>query len=81
VSPGAGVQSDEDLRDFVWKNFTSYTHLVGTFAMGDTAHSVVDAELRVRGIDVVRDADGAVEQHRCDRLRTAERATELIVRN
>ena len=87
VSPGAGVQSDEDLRDFVWKNFTSYTHLVGTCAMGDTAHSVVDAELRVRGIDGVRVADASVmptvpsNNTVATVYALAERATELIVRN
>jgi choline dehydrogenase len=87
VSPGPGVQSDEDLRAFVWKNFTSYTHLVGTCAMGDTPHSVVDAQLRVRGIDGVRVADASVmptvpsSNTVATVYALAERAIELIVRN
>ncbi|HEY6574699.1 MAG TPA: GMC family oxidoreductase, partial [Mycobacterium sp.] len=84
---GPGVQSDEDLRGFVWRNFTSYTHLVGTCAMGDTAHAVVDAELRVRGIDGLRVADASVmptvpsNNTVATVYALAERATELIVRN
>ena len=42
------------------QNFSSYTHLVGTCAMGDTAHSVVDDQLRVHGIDGLRIADASV---------------------
>jgi choline dehydrogenase len=60
VSPGPALVSDVGLRTFVKKNASSYTHLVGTCAMGDTALSVVDDQLRVRGIDGLRIADASV---------------------
>jgi choline dehydrogenase len=60
VSPGPTAESDEALRDFVRRNSGSYTHLVGTCAMGDTALSVVDDQLRVRGLRGLRVADASV---------------------
>jgi choline dehydrogenase-like flavoprotein len=85
VSPGPDIESDEDLREWVLRNFTSYTHLVGTCAMGDTERSVVDAELRVRGIDGLRVADASVmptvpsNNTVATVYALAERAAELIV--
>ncbi|MGY4650565.1 choline dehydrogenase-like flavoprotein [Mycobacterium sp. URHB0021] len=37
VSPGAAAETDEELRTFVRSSFGSYTHLVGTCAMGHKA--------------------------------------------
>jgi choline dehydrogenase len=45
--------------EFVRTNSRS-PHLVGTCAMGDTALSVVDSQLRVHGIDGIRIADASV---------------------
>jgi choline dehydrogenase len=60
VSPGPDVADEQGLREFVRTNSTSYTHLVGTCSMGDTALSVVDSQLRVHGIDGIRIADASV---------------------
>jgi choline dehydrogenase len=60
VSPGQAAHGEEALRGFLRSKATSYTHLVGTCAMGDTALSVVDSELRVHGLDGLRVADAAV---------------------
>jgi choline dehydrogenase len=60
VSPGPDVADEQGLREFVKRNSTSYTHLVGTCAMGDTTLSVVDSQLRVHGIEGIRIADASV---------------------
>src|SRR5215471_13824233 len=45
---------------FVRQSCTSYLHPVGTCAMGSDREAVVDAELRVRGIEGLRIADASV---------------------
>lgn len=60
VGPGPEVQGEAALTEFV-KNI-SYTvnHQVGSCRMGGDAASVVDAELKVRGINGLRVADASV---------------------
>lgn len=62
VEPGPDVQSDEELAEHARK--TSYTayHPSGTCRMGapDDPRTVVDPELRVRGIGGLRVADASV---------------------
>jgi choline dehydrogenase len=58
AAPGPAV--DDDLSQFAKAAFQSYFHPVGTCAMGDTAASVVDSELRVHGISGLRVADASV---------------------
>jgi choline dehydrogenase len=60
VSPGPAADDDAALRAFINANFGSYTHLVGTCAMGDTNLSVVDEHLRVHGVRGLRVADASV---------------------
>jgi choline dehydrogenase-like flavoprotein len=48
--------SDEDVMAFVRANAQTNYHCAGTCAMG----SVVDADLRVRGVDGLRVADASV---------------------
>lgn len=59
-APGPGVQSDEAIAAFI--RATAYTvhHPVGTCKMGRDAHAVVDAQLRVRGVERLRVADASV---------------------
>jgi choline dehydrogenase len=45
---------------FVRRSCSSYLHPVGTCAMGPGREAVVDAELRVRGVDGLRVADASV---------------------
>jgi choline dehydrogenase len=84
VSPGPAAQGEQALRGFLRRKPTSYTHLVGTCAMGDTALSVVDSELRVHGLDGLRVADAAVmptvpsNNTAATVYALAERAAELI---
>ena len=60
VAPGAAVQSDEGIADFI--RGTSYTvhHQVGTCRMGEHPEAVVDSQLRLRGLEGLRVADAAV---------------------
>lgn len=46
--------------EFLKRTVQSYSHPVGTCAMGQGAHAVVDPKLRVRGIDRLRIADASV---------------------
>lgn len=59
AAPGPDAD-DHTLADFAKAAYQSYFHPVGTCAMGDTAMSVVDSELRVHGIGGLRVADGSV---------------------
>jgi choline dehydrogenase len=45
---------------FIRRSCSGYVHPVGTCAMGPGWEAVVDAELRVRGIEGVRIADASV---------------------
>jgi len=60
--PGDEMQSDQALLDFASKYGASAQHLVGTARMGPASDpmSVVDAELRVHGLQGLRIADASV---------------------
>ena len=50
----------EDTVAFIRRSCLSYFHPVGTCAMGSGKGAVVDAELRVRGVEGLRIADASV---------------------
>jgi len=60
--PGDDVQTDEDLLEVVRARGTSTFHMIGTCRMGPNHDrtSVVDPELKVRGIQGLRVADASV---------------------
>ncbi|WP_226632710.1 GMC family oxidoreductase [Novosphingobium profundi] len=60
--PGAAVQSDEDIGGFVKQVATTMWHPVGTCAMGkpEDPMSVVDARLKVKGIDNLHVIDASI---------------------
>jgi choline dehydrogenase len=84
VLPGPDVQDPEDLGNFVRTNVRSYSHYAGTCAIGTDEWSVVDADLRVRGIRNLRVADASVmpspvsANTNATVYAIAERAAELI---
>ncbi|MFD8078303.1 GMC family oxidoreductase [Streptomyces sp. NPDC059718] len=86
VSPGLDIVDDASLGDFAKKYFGSYCHPVGTCAMGEDEASVVDSELRVRGLRGLRVADGSVipsipsNNTNATVYAIAERAADLIRR-
>jgi choline dehydrogenase-like flavoprotein len=58
--PGPAVQSDAELEAYIRATCGTVFHPVGTCRMGQDAESVVDPELRVRGIAGLRVADASV---------------------
>ena len=51
IMPGANVQTDAEILDFARHNGATIFHPAGTCRMGSDDAAVVDARLRVRGID------------------------------
>jgi choline dehydrogenase len=91
LAPGDGVRTDTDIRDYVRHSLTTIYHPVGTCAMGGDSTlaasrlaSVVDPELRVRGIDGLRVVDASVMptvprgNTNAPTIAIAEKAADLI---
>ncbi|MGY3439335.1 MULTISPECIES: choline dehydrogenase [unclassified Marinovum] len=62
IQPGAAVQSDAELDDFIREHVESAYHPCGTCRMGaaDDPGAVVDPEARVIGVDGLRVADSSI---------------------
>jgi choline dehydrogenase len=62
IQPGAEVQSDDELDDFIREHAESAYHPCGTCKMGakDNPMSVVDPECRVIGVEALRVADSSI---------------------
>jgi len=60
VLPGAAASSDGEILDFVRGHGGTVFHCVGTCRMGSDNRAVVDAELRVRGVERLRVIDASV---------------------
>ena len=60
ITPGAGVQSDEEILAAMKARSYGGQHASGTCRIGSGEDSVVDPELRVRGIEGLRIADASV---------------------
>ena len=60
IWPGPDARSDNDLASYMRRTANTVYHPVGTCKMGDDEMSVVDAALRVRGIEGLRVADGSI---------------------
>ena len=62
IQPGAGVQSDDEIDDFLREHAESAYHPCGTCRMGaaDDPMAVVDPEGRVIGVDGLRLADSSI---------------------
>ena len=58
--PGAAAKSDDDLLEFARAHGQTIFHPAGTCRMGDDAMAVVDARLRVRGVERLRVVDCSV---------------------
>lgn len=57
--PGPAVESDDELLAYMRETGTTSYHPIGTCKMGADAKSVVDSQLRVRGITGLRVADAS----------------------
>ena len=84
--PGSAVNSDDEWLDFARRVGNTAYHLVGSCSMGPTgdAMAVVDAQLRVRGMDALRVVDASViprvpsANTLAATLMVAEKAADLI---
>jgi choline dehydrogenase len=91
LAPGTSVRTETELREFVRRDISTIYHPVGTCAMGGDSRlaaskltSVVDTELRVRGVDGLRVVDASVMpvvprgNTNAPTIAIAERAADLI---
>jgi choline dehydrogenase len=91
LAPGKYQITDNDLREFIRGDITTLFHPVGTCAMGGESRlapakltSVVDTELRVRGVDGLRVVDASVMptvprgNTNAPTIAIAERAADMI---
>jgi choline dehydrogenase len=90
-APGTDVSTDAELREFIRQDLATLYHPVGSCAMGGDSRlaasrltSVVDPELKVRGVDGLRVVDASVMpavprgNTNAPVIAIAERAADLI---
>jgi choline dehydrogenase len=91
LAPGPDVQSEAELREWIRSDISTIYHPVGTCAMGGDSMlaaskltSVVDTELRVRGVERLRVVDASVMptvprgNTNAPTIAIAERAADVI---
>jgi choline dehydrogenase len=84
ITPGADVDDDEQIRDWIRATAGTMFHPTGTCAMGGAAEAVCDPELRVRGVEGLRVVDASVMpvtprgNTNAPTIAVAERAADLI---
>jgi len=83
--PGAAVQGDKAILEYVRANARPGHHPVGTCRMGQDELAVVDERLRVRGVDGLRVVDASIMPNiisgntSAPVVMIAERAAEMIL--
>ncbi len=60
LHPGTNAQTDAEIAEFVRREAETLYHPVGTCKMGNDSMAVVDARLRVRGIEKLRVVDASI---------------------
>jgi choline dehydrogenase len=82
--PGPQVQSDGEIVEFIRNYAETLYHPVGTCKMGNDAMAVVDARLRVRGVEGLRVIDASIMptvvggNTNAPTIMIAEKAADLI---
>ena len=82
--PGLQAQSDEKIAEYIRNYVETLYHPVGTCKMGNDAMAVVDAHLRVRGVEGLRVIDASIMptvvggNTNAPTIMIAEKATDLI---
>ena len=85
IFPGDSVRDEAGLIDFIRRKAETVYHPVGTCRMGSDATSVVDPQLRVRGVEGLRVIDASVMptliggNTNAPTVMIAERAADLIL--
>ena len=84
IHPARNDLSDSEMIDFIRAKAESVYHPIGTCRMGNDEDSVVDTQLRVRGVDGLRVIDASVMPSliggntNAPTIMIAERASDLI---
>ncbi|MEQ9464061.1 MAG: choline dehydrogenase [Haliea sp.] len=84
LDPGVQVQSDEEIDRYIRQQADADYHACGTCRMGNDERAVVDAELRLRGINGLRVVDASVMPRLVSGntnmpvIMVAEKASDLI---
>ena len=91
IGPGDAMRTDQDVREYIRAHVSTLYHPTGTCAMGGDSPlhaarqaSVVDPQLRVRGVDGLRVVDASVMptlprgNTNAPVIALAERAADLI---
>jgi choline dehydrogenase len=84
IFPGADIAADADIERAIRARASHRAHPTGTCAMGVDENAVVDAQLRVRGIDGLRVVDASVMPEiiggntNVPTMMMAEKAADLI---
>src|SRR5690606_36321372 len=60
LAPGPNAETDEELHAAIRAGAATSYHQSGTCAMGGQADTVVDPQLRVRGVDGLRVVDSSI---------------------
>jgi choline dehydrogenase len=60
LAPGPALRTDQELRQWLKRAGGTTLHPVGTCKMGNDEMAVVDAELKLRGVDGLRVADASI---------------------
>ena len=87
ISPGAHIQTDEEILDFIAKEGESAYHPSSTCKMGVDSMAVTDANLKVHGINNLRVVDASVFPYVTNGniyspvMMVAEKAADLILGN
>ncbi len=60
LHPGTAAQTDDEITEFARREAETLYHPVGTCKMGNDSMAVVDARLRVRGVEKLRVVDASI---------------------
>jgi len=60
IAPGKGMTGDDEIEAWLRQHVATAYHPAGTCRMGADSQSVVDPELRVRGVEGLRVADASI---------------------
>lgn len=84
LHPGTNAQTDPEIAEFVRREAETLYHPVGTCKMGNDSMAVVDAGLRVRGIEKLRVVDASIMPRiiagntNAPTIMVAEKAADII---